>query len=85
MPRIDAYPEALVYADTGCRESPRCLDCPLPVCRFDDPAGRMRALREERARRAAEMRRHGASIDTIATAFGLSRRSVQRVLATGGR
>jgi len=23
--------------DTGCNESPKCLTCPLPVCRFDDP------------------------------------------------
>jgi hypothetical protein len=27
-------------SDTGCDESPKCVDCPLPVCKFEDlPAG----------------------------------------------
>ena len=82
MPRIDAYPEAIVYVDTGCRESPRCLDCPLDVCRFDDPAGRLRARIAERAEQAAEFRRHGSTIDDIARTFGLSRRSVFRILSS---
>ena len=25
------------YADTGCEFSPRCLECPLPACRYDLP------------------------------------------------
>ena len=26
------------YEDTGCEVSDSCLDCPLPMCRYDDPA-----------------------------------------------
>ena len=26
------------YKDTGCRLHPACLECPLPVCVYDNPA-----------------------------------------------
>src|SRR3990167_704776 len=26
-----------IYRDTGCKASPACLRCPLPVCRYDAP------------------------------------------------
>ena len=34
----DAVPEFVHYEDTGCEVSPSCLKCPLPQCRYDDPA-----------------------------------------------
>ncbi len=27
------------YPDDGCSVAPRCLACPLPVCRYDGAAG----------------------------------------------
>ena len=37
--REDALPENQDFRDTGCSLSPRCLDCPLPRCRYDEPGG----------------------------------------------
>jgi hypothetical protein len=25
------------FRDTGCELAPRCLECPLPMCKYDDP------------------------------------------------
>lgn len=25
-----------VFVDTGCEASPKCLECPLPICRYDE-------------------------------------------------
>ncbi|HYF40714.1 MAG TPA: hypothetical protein VD930_13550 [Gemmatimonadales bacterium] len=30
-----ALPEQLHYRDDGCELAPRCLECPLPQCRYD--------------------------------------------------
>jgi hypothetical protein len=30
-------PEHVAYQDTGCNLAPRCLTCPLPVCKYDSP------------------------------------------------
>jgi len=27
------------FVDDGCEYSPSCLQCPLPVCKYDDPVG----------------------------------------------
>ena len=37
-PAPDSLPEEMHYADTGCEASASCLKCPLPMCKFDDPA-----------------------------------------------
>lgn len=80
-PRVDALPEYTNYNDTGCDLYPSCLSCPLPRCRYDDPGGAAAMLRE--GRDASILRLHHreqASIDTLATMFGLSRRTIFRVL-----
>ena len=79
--REDALPESLDYHDTGCELAPRCLDCPLPRCRYDQPGGARRLLTESRdteiARRRATER---IPINALARQYGLSRRSVFRIL-----
>ncbi len=35
---VDAVPEFFHYEDTGCEVSLSCLNCPLPQCKYDDPA-----------------------------------------------
>jgi Homeodomain-like domain-containing protein len=87
--RIDALPEHTDYADTGCDLYPSCLRCPLPRCRYEDPGGAAAMLRNGRDAsivRLAEER--GMSVDRLAEMFGLSRRTIFRVLRAanhGGR
>ena len=83
-PRTDALPENVVYRDTGCDLYPSCLRCPLPQCRYDDPGGAANMLRN--GRDATIMRladRDGLPIDRLAEMFGLSRRTIFRVLRSG--
>ena len=38
------------FRDTGCVVAPRCLECPLPVCRFElSPGENWKLMRELRA------------------------------------
>jgi hypothetical protein len=82
--RIDALPEYMDYADTGCDLYPSCLGCPLPRCRYEEPGGAAAMLRGGRdasiLRLAAQ---DGLSVDRLAEMFGLSRRTIFRVLRTG--
>ena len=80
-PRRDALPEHTAYADTGCDMHPSCLTCPLVRCRYDEPGGARKLLSDERDRTIIELRREGRPISAIASRFGVSRRTVFRVLA----
>lgn len=79
--RSDALPENTSYADTGCDLYPSCLQCPLPRCRYEEPGGAPAMLRTTRnvsiERLAFD---DGLSVSEIAARFGLSRRTVFRVL-----
>jgi len=79
--RRDALPEHTQYADTGCDVHPTCLSCPLVRCRYDEPGGARRLLSEGRDRQIVALRRSGEAINQIAGRFGVSRRTVFRVLA----
>jgi len=85
--RSDALPEYVDYADTGCDLYPSCLKCPLPRCRYEDPGGAAAILRTGRDAtilRLAEQ--NGGDVDQLAEMFGLSRRTIFRVLrAARGR
>lgn len=77
--RFDALPEHLAYLDEGCDLAPSCLRCPFAVCRYDGPS--FRALRLMPRDEAIRQRRgEGAEIDVLAEDYGLSRRSVFRIL-----
>ena len=79
--RDDALPENINYADTGCDICHRCLTCPLPRCRYDEPGGVRRLLNRVRDRRIAELKQEQAlPVDDLARRYGLSRRSVFRIL-----
>jgi hypothetical protein len=79
--RIDALPEYTDYNDTGCDLYPSCLGCPLPRCRYEEPGGAAAMLRSGRdasiLRLAAQ---DGVTVDRLAEMFGLSRRTIFRVL-----
>jgi len=77
----DALPENLCYRDEGCDLSPSCLNCRLPVCRYDHPGStrRLRTLgRDEEIVRLR--RRDRLPIDALARRFHVSRRTVFRIL-----
>lgn len=77
MSAIDRLPEQTHYRDDGCEISPRCLECPLPACRYDMPPKRAGALLRE-----AELHRllaAGLSADQAAATMGVSRRTVFRL------
>ena len=79
--RDDALPEQIRYRDEGCDLSPSCLNCPLPRCRYDQPGGvrRLRTLgRDEEIVRLRRSER--VPIDVLARRFGVSRRTVFRIL-----
>jgi hypothetical protein len=84
--RIDALPEYVDYQDTGCDLYASCLSCPLPRCRYDDPGGApamLRTGRDEAILRYAQ--RDGITVENLAQMFGLSRRTIFRVLAKSPR
>ena len=79
--RGDALPENQEYPDNGCGIWDRCLTCPLPRCRYDEPGGARPIFLRERAGEIARLRRgDGVGIDELARRFGVSRRTVFRVL-----
>jgi hypothetical protein len=81
--RRDTLPENADYADTGCDLFASCLRCPLARCRYDAPPGGLRRLvTEARDREIALIRRHHrAPIDALAATYGLTRRSIFRILS----
>ena len=80
-PRIDALPENTEYQDGGCDLYPSCLTCPLPRCRYDDPGGAAAMLRTGRDATIIRLASSdGLTVDELATMFGVSRRTVFRVL-----
>ena len=81
-PLMDRLPEVTVFQDTGCDLHPSCLSCPLPRCRYDDPGW---IQREERGQRDTELlklrAKHALPVDELAARFGVSTRTVHRVLS----
>lgn len=81
--RSDALPEHIEYRDGGCELASSCLRCPLERCRFDEPGGARALLQAPRDLALRRLRDEGAPVDALAAEFGISRRSVFRVLARG--
>jgi adenine-specific DNA glycosylase len=68
------------YPDNGCEYSPRCTQCPLRQCRYDDPHGRKRQERAQRKKRAKGMRQRGYTVTQIANRLEVSERTAHRLL-----
>lgn len=73
----DHLPENAHYRDDGCEIAPRCLECPLPACRYDLPPKRAGALLREAQLR--ELLASGLTADQAAIKMGVSRRTVFRL------
>ncbi|MBI2913574.1 MAG: helix-turn-helix domain-containing protein [Chloroflexi bacterium] len=78
--RADALPEHTRYRDDGCDIHPHCLTCPLPRCRYDAPGGLRALLNARRDRQIVELRLGGVPVEDLAWRFGVSRRTVFRIL-----
>ena len=79
---MSSEPDYEQYPDTGCEESPKCLTCPLPQCRFDNPvAYQLFRRRRSDAQRVLEIEKHNLSATEAADRFGVGERTVFRILA----
>ncbi len=80
---LDLPPEFCFYQDEGCEFSEACLNCPLPVCVYDEPGGRRRLRNRMRAKQIArQFTTEGKGTGELAALHGISRRTVQRALKT---
>ena len=74
-----------LYEDTGCELAgvDSCLKCPLPVCKEEMDGSQIQRLRNQLldTERAERMRRRGWSVARAAEEFGVTQRTVFRMLA----
>ena len=78
---LDVVPEHFPYRDDGCEVSPSCLSCPLPICKYDDPAWFQREKQKKKDRRViAALRGDGLSVQEVAVRFDISQRTIFRIL-----
>ena len=82
--RSDTLPENTRYKDDGCDVSSSCLGCPLAKCRYDDPGFLQRENRRSRDEEIFRLRQQQVPIVNIAKKFGISTRTVHRVVQRGG-
>jgi len=77
-----------IYADHGCSYAPSCLRCPFEVCRYDRGFAGNRVSkamdRVKRDDRIIALRSNGMQVEQIAKAFGVSGRTVARILSRSG-
>ena len=80
-PSVDSRPEFFPYKDEGCEASKLCTLCPLPQCKYDDPAAYRWAQKAQRWQQIAEaVKREHLSIAEAVQRFGVSRRTVFRAV-----
>ena len=78
---LDLPPEYCHYQDEGCEFTDSCLNCPLPQCIYEQPRGRQRWLKGLREREMIRLlTSEGKGVKELAMMFGVSQRTVQRVL-----
>lgn len=77
----DLPPEYCHYQDVGCEFASSCLNCPLPLCVYDEPGGKRRLLKRRRAQEMARLfTTEGKGLKELAEMFNVSQRTVQRAL-----
>lgn len=77
----DTIPEFCHYEDTGCEVSAACLDCPLPRCKFDDPAWYQRNRRLARDFQVMyTIQQESLSMEEAAERFSVTVRTIFRIL-----
>ena len=80
----ERLPDVETFRDSGCSLHSSCLTCPLPRCRYDDPGWLQREERDSRDAEVLRLKaRHQLSVDQLADKFGVSTRTVHRILRRG--
>ncbi|MBT4126584.1 MAG: helix-turn-helix domain-containing protein [Chloroflexi bacterium] len=82
--RSDTLPENTQYKDDGCEASLSCLDCPLSLCKYDDPGWLQRESRRTRDDEIFRLREERVPVAEISKRFGISTRTVHRIVQRGG-
>ena len=82
--RSDTLPENTRYKDDGCDASLTCLECPLPLCKYDDPGWLQRENRRTRDDEIFRLRSQKITVTEISKRFGVSTRTVHRIVQRGG-
>jgi len=78
---MDLPPEYCHYRDEGCDLAQSCLNCPFPRCVYEIPRGRQHLLKGRRNQQIlSQYHNEGKGVKELATAFGISQRTIQRVL-----
>lgn len=77
----DLSPEYHQYHDEGCELATSCLSCPFSKSLYDEPGGKRHYLKLQRDLEIVKLHEsEGKVVKELAAIFGLSRRTVQRVL-----
>ena len=82
--RSDTLPENTRYRDDGCDAALTCLECPLSLCKYDDPGWLQRENRRTRDDEIFRLRSQQVSVAEISKRFGISTRTVHRIVQRGG-
>ena len=82
--RSDTLPENTRYKDDGCDASLTCLECPLSLCKYDDPGWLQRENRRTRDDEIFRLRSQQVTVTEISKRFGISTRTVHRIVQRGG-
>lgn len=78
---FDLPPEYCRYQDEGCEFADSCLNCSLPKCIYELPGGKQHWLKRLRDKEVITLfTTEGKEIKEIASTFGISQRTVQRIL-----
>ena len=78
---VDAVPEFYHYEDTGCEVAESCLKCPLPQCKYDDPAWFQRNRRLAKDLKVmSAMRLRNLTVDEAAEHFSVTVRTIFRIM-----
>ena len=78
--RKTALPEYATYRDTGCELAAACLECPLALCKYDDPNWGKRKRKVGRDMEIVRLRSNGEKVSQIAKIVNTSERTVYRVI-----
>jgi hypothetical protein len=77
----DSLPEHCDYRDEGCELAISCLNCPFTICILDQPGGKQRWRKRLRDTEIIRLfSSEGKKTGELAQRFGVSLRTVQRVL-----
>ena len=77
--QVSGHHSNTIVGDDGCEVYPRCLECPLQMCRFDDPKWYKQWLRQKKVQEVIDKREQGTTINELALEFSITPRTVFRM------